>query len=53
MGQGNFSEECKRDTVAQISELGIRVAEASKLPGCQSALALRMGEEVLAAFRRR
>jgi len=33
MGTGNFSDECKRDAVAQITERGYRVAEVSQRLG--------------------
>jgi len=33
MGRGNFSEEFKRDAVAQITERGYRVAEVSQRLG--------------------
>ena len=33
MGKGNFSDDFKRDAVAQITERGYRVAEVSKRLG--------------------
>lgn len=33
MGTGNFSDEFKRDAVAQITERGYPVSEVSKRPG--------------------
>lgn len=45
MGKANFSDEFKRDVVAQITERGYRVAEVSERLGwhCQSKLDERTG----------
>ena len=55
MGTGNFSDEFKRDAVAQITERGYPVSEVSKRLGVSPAFALCVEEEVREAvrFRRR
>ena len=52
MGKANFSDDFKRDAVAQITERGYPVAEVSKRLGVSPAFALRLEEEVLAIVRR-
>jgi transposase-like protein len=47
MGKANFSDDFKRDAVAQITERGYPVAEVSQASGRQPAFALCVEEEVL------
>jgi hypothetical protein len=54
MGNANFSEEFKRDAVAQITERGYPVAEVSK-PTCGDAerdLGFQLSEGLLSTQRR-
>ncbi len=50
MGTGNFSDDFKRDAVAQITERGYPVAEVSRRLGGKPALALHVEEEVREAI---
>jgi len=43
MGEGNFSDEFKRDAVAQITGRGCQVAEVSQRLGVREAASVRGG----------
>ena len=49
MGKANFSDDFKRDAVAQISERGYPVAEVSQRLGVSQHSLLRVEEKVFAA----
>ena len=51
MGKGNFSDDFKRDAVAQITERGYPVAEVSTAPRRFAAFALRLEEDVRQGVR--
>jgi hypothetical protein len=51
MSKSNFSDDFKRDAVAQITEGGLSGFGGFTAAGGQPAFALRVGEEVLCAVR--
>ena len=52
MGKSSFSDDFKRDAVAQITERGYPVSGGFGASGREPAFALRVEEEVLGAVRR-
>jgi transposase len=51
MGKANFTDDFKRDAVAQITERGYPVAEVSKRLGVSQHSLYALEEEVLAVLR--